>query len=435
MENYFYNYANFYVNIANELSVTLQLEIFCRIIDNLEIKVKEMKTHQMTTAVCIASAMAGILAMTGCGSKTQTQPQQAPQIAVETLKLTDANRESTFPATIKGQTDIDIRPQVTGFITKVHVDEGQHVRKGQLLFTLDQVQFQAAVDQTKAAVEAARTQVSTAQLTAANKKELLDKNIISQYEWQVADNSLQSARSALAQAEASLVNARKNLAYTQVTAPSDGVVGVIPNREGSLASPSSAQPLTTVSDNSKVYAYFSLTEKDLLKLTEEGSRPMSEAIANMPAVRLRLADGSIYPYEGKVATVSGMIDAGTGAASVRALFDNPSGMLRSGSTGNIILPVRQTDAIVIPQKATYEIQGRRFVYLVTDSSTVVSAPIEVMSISDGKTFVVTSGLQPGQRIATEGVGTVLRDGVRISPVEAVSESIEAVAADSTAVVE
>ncbi len=339
-----------------------------------------------------------------------------------TVALGNAENESVYPALIKGKTDIDIRPQVTGFITKVHVDEGQRVRKGQTLFTLDQVQYQAAVDNAAAAVNSAQTRPKTAQITADTKRQLLDKNIISAYEYQLADNDVQTARAALAQAQSSLVNARKNLAYTVVTAPSDGVVGTIPNREGSLASPSSAQPLTTISDNSKVYAYFSLTEKDLLEMTNGGTRPLATAIDSMPAVKLRLADGNIYPIEGKVATVSGVIDTSTGAASVRALFDNASGMLRSGSTGSILVPVNQENAILIPQKATYELQDRRFVYVVNDSNKVAATPITVQSLSDGKNFVVTSGLKPGDRIAVEGVGTKVKDGMVISPVDAAAQA-------------
>lgn len=355
--------------------------------------------------------------MSSCGGSQQQQQAPAPEIATITLSPSTSEVESAYPALIKGKTDIAIRPQVTGFITKVHVDEGQHVRKGQTLFTIDQVQFKAAVDQAAAAVSAAQTAVKTAQLTADNKKMLLDKNIISPYEWQLADNDLQNAKSALAQANAALVNARKNLAYTTVTAPSDGVVGTIPSREGSLASPSSAQPLTTISDNSQVYAYFSLTEKDLLELSDNGRRTLDAAIDSMPQVQLRLADGNIYPVSGKVATVSGVIDNTTGAASVRALFDNPNGMLRSGSTGAVLMPHSSDNVIVIPQKATFELQDRRFVYTVNDSNKVASTPITVAPFNDGKTFVVTSGLKAGDRIAVEGIGTKVKDGIVITPVE------------------
>ncbi|MCH5347435.1 MAG: efflux RND transporter periplasmic adaptor subunit [Muribaculaceae bacterium] len=374
-----------------------------------------MKVKQLSIAT-VALAMA----LTGCGDKNKgagaDMAQQAPEIAVMSVAPANTELETTFPATIKGKTDIDIRPQVTGFITKVHVDEGQQVKKGQVLFTLDQVQFQAAVEQAKAAVAVARTAVSTAQITADNKKALLDKNIISDYEYQIAVNSLNQAKAQLAQAEAAEVTARKNLAYTTVTAPSDGVVGSIPNREGSLASPSSAQPLTTVSDNSQVYAYFSLTERDILRMVNGGERTLNNAIAAMPEVQLRLADGSIYSQPGRVATVSGVLDASTGASNVRALFANPSGLLRSGSTGTIIIPHVEDSVIIIPQKATQELQDLRYVFVVNDSNMTVQTPIKVLDLSDGKNFVVTEGLKPGDRIVTEGVGTIVRNGMVIKPV-------------------
>lgn len=379
-----------------------------------------MKFNAAKTAG-MALATATVLCMTACGGQQQQAQAPAPEIATIIVDYGNSNLESAFPATIKGRTDIDIRPQVTGFITKVHVDEGQQVKKGQVLFTLDQVQFQAAVDQALASVKVAETGVATAQLTADNKRTLFDKNIISEYEWQMAANALAQAKAQLAQAQANLVNARKNLAYTTVTSPSDGVVGSIPNREGSLASPSSAQPLTTVSDNSEVYAYFSLNEKDILDLTENGAKSLNASISQMPEVTLRLANGEIYPQKGKVATVSGVIDNTTGAATVRALFDNKSGMLRSGSTGQVLVPNNFEQVILIPQGATNELQNIRFAYVVNDSNKVVATPIQVSEISDGKNFIVTSGLKPGQRIAVEGIGTKVRDGITIVPVDAAAQ--------------
>ena len=382
---------------------------------------KSISSLSMSSAAAILVAAA----LASCsGNQGQQMQMPAPAIATVTLAPQSADLQKTFPATIKGKTDIDIRPQVTGFITKVHVDEGQQVKKGQVLFTLDQVQFQAAVDQARANLNSAQTAVNTAKMTADSKKALLDKNIISQYEYQLAENALQQANAQLATAQAALVNAQKNLAYTVVTAPSDGVVGQSPNREGSLASPSSAQPLTTVSDNSQVYAYFSLTEKDLLNMAG-ASKSVEAAIKEMPAVNLRLSDGTIYPIEGKVATVSGVIDNKTGASSVRALFNNPDGVLRSGSTGQIVLPDNKDSVIIIPQKATFELQDRRFVYIVNDSNKVVSTPVIVDANNDGKNFVVTSGLQAGQRIAVEGVGTKLQDGMTINPVDPAAQAAAA----------
>lgn len=367
--------------------------------------------------VIVSFAVITLSALASCGGKQQQQQAPAPEIATITVATGNSELNRTYPATIKGKADIDIRPQVTGFITKVHVDEGQKVRKGQLLFTLDQVQYQAAVDQAQAAVKVAETAVATAQLTTNNKKSLFEKNIISEYEYKLSENSLAQAEAQLAQANANLVNARKNLSYTMVTAPSNGVVGSIPNRVGALASPSMAQPLTTVSDNSQIYAYFSLTEKDILRLTNNGAISLDEAIAAMPAVKLRLADGNLYGLSGKIATVSGVIDQNTGAASVRAAFDNPAGMLRSGSTGAVVIPYTENDVIIIPQKATFEIQDKKYVYLVNDSNKTESYPIEVFEINDGLEYIVTNGLKAGDKIVIEGVGTTVKDGLTIKPID------------------
>lgn len=371
-----------------------------------------------TTIAGVAIGLAAAATLSSCSDKGQQGAgagAASPELAVVTVEPTDAVFESSYPATLRGKTDIAIRPQVTGFITAVHVDEGERVHRGQPLFTIDQVQFQAAVAQAEANVNSARSAVSTAEVTEQNKRRLLDKNIISNTEWQLASNQLAQARAALAQAEAALITARKNLSYTTVTAPSDGVVGTIPNREGSLASPSSAQPLTTISDNSEVYAYFSLTEQELLQLTAGGEGTVESRIAQLPPVRLQLADGTIYPVEGRVATVSGVIDNSTGAASARALFDNPTGRLRSGNTGQVLIPRTSAGAITVPQRATFEVQDLRYVYTLNDSNQAVTTPITVAPYSDGQTFVVTSGLNAGDRVVAEGVGTIVRPGMTITP--------------------
>ena len=429
------------------------------------------KMNFLKSAGVVLSGLA-LTFLASCGGEQQPQQQgQAPEIAVMTIGTGNSELFRSYPATIKGKADIEIRPQVSGFITHVHVDEGPRVSKGQKLFTLDQVQFQAAVDQAQAAVSsakgaitqtaaaveqaqasvdqaqatvtAAEASVSTAQLTANNKKTLYDKNIISKYEWELAENSLKQAQAnlnqakaglgqakaglgqakaaydqaqaGLAQAEASLVSAKKNLSYTVVTAPSNGVIGSIPFRVGALASPSMQQPLTTVSDNTGVYAYFALNEKDIITMTKNGAISLEQAIASMPRVNLRLADGSMYGCSGEVATVSGVIDASTGSASVRALFDNPAGMLRSGSTGTILIPYVENGAIIIPQKATFEIQDHKYVYTVNDSNKTVSTPITVFEINDGKEYIVKSGLKTGDRIVIEGVGTSVKEGMPIKP--------------------
>lgn len=375
---------------------------------------------QTISKAALTMASAALVTLTSCSKDDNAAAgaaQQAQPIATMTVDYGSIDLSKEYPVTIKGKTDIEIRPQVSGFITKVHVDEGDQVRNGQVLFTLDQVQYQAAVDQAEAAVNSAQTALRSAQMTADQKQSLYDKNIISEYENQLAKNDLAQAKAQLANAQAALTTARKNLAYTVVTAPSDGVIGSIPFREGSLASPSMAQPLTTVSDNSEIYAYFSLTEKDLLNMTEGGSKTVAERIKGFPALQLRLADGSIFSEKGEVTTISGVIGSNTGTATVRALFKNPNGMLRSGSTGQIIVPQQADSVLIIPQKATFELQDRRFVYTLNDSNKLVSTLITVGRIDDGKNFVITSGLKKGDRVPVEGIGTRLSAGMEITPVD------------------
>lgn len=376
-----------------------------------------MKRNLCTLGVAVV-AMSAISVLSGCSKgDAMSAGQTAPALAVETIAPGNIQLESLYPATIKGKTDIEVRPMISGNIVAVHVDEGAHVEKGQVLFTIDQVPYQAAVDQAQASVNVARTAVETAQISVNSNRALREKNIISAHAMQISENQLAQAKAQLAQAEAGLTNAKKNLSYTQVTAPSSGVVGSIPLRVGALASPSGLA-LTTVSDNSQVYAYFSLTERQILDLTNGGEISLNQAIAKMPAVKLKLANGSIYPIEGKVATVSGVIDASTGASTVRALFANDNGILRSGSTGSIIIPEDFTDVIIVPQKATGEIQGNKYVLTVDADNVLHQQTIEVSPLQDGSNYVVTSGLKPGDRIVTEGVGTKARNGVTIQPVDA-----------------
>ncbi|GFI06162.1 multidrug resistance protein MdtE [Muribaculaceae bacterium] len=381
-----------------------------------------MNTRFNLSSLAAVMAASAVTILSACGSKGDASAAAgaAPALAVETITPGSIELETVFPSTIKGKTDIEVRPMVSGNITAVHVDEGQRVHKGQALFTIDQVPYQAAVDQAQASVNVASTAVQTAQISYDSNKALFDKNIISAHALQISANQLAQAKAQLAQAQAGLVNAQKNLSYTQVIAPSDGIVGTIPLRVGALASPSGLA-LTTVSDNSQVYAYFSLNEKQILDLTDGGASTLEAAIAAMPEVKLRLANGTVFPNPGKVATVSGVIDASTGSATVRALFSNNNNMLRSGSTGSVIMPMNQTDVIIVPQKATFEVQDRKFVYTVDADNVLHSTPIEVLGIQDGRNYVVTSGLNQGDRIVVEGVGVKARDGITITPVDAAAQ--------------
>lgn len=358
-------------------------------------------------------AAGGVMLPSCKGNSQQQQGAQAPELAVMTVETTDQTLESSFPTTLEGENDVEIRPQVSGFLTKVNVEEGDHVKKGQLLFSIDQVQLQAAVDQAQAAVAVAQANVNTATTNANNNKILLDKNIISASAYQTSVDALNSAKALLMQAQAGLTSAKKNLSYSSVTAPVAGIVGTINFREGALVSPSTL--LTVLSNNADMRANFSLTEKDILAYTEGGKKTIKEVISELPEVTLQLADGQIYPIKGKIISVSGVLNQSTGSANAIALFANPDGMLRSGNTGKILLPTTYRDILLIPQNATFEIQDMKFVYVVGDSAKVKTRPITISNMNDGKNYVVTGGLQPGETIVTEGIGINVQNGMTITP--------------------
>ena len=348
-----------------------------------------------------AAVMACFMAAVSCG---QAPTAMGPaEYAVMTIATTDREIPINYSATIRGRQDIAIYPQVSGTIFELCVNEGQTVSKGQPLFIIDQVPYKAALQTAEANVAAAKAGVATAQLTYDSKKELYAKNVVSQYDLLTAENTLLTAKAQLAQAEAQRVNAANNLSYTVVKAPANGVVGTLPYRVG-------AQPLTTVSDNSDVYVYFSMTENQLLNLTRQyGS--IANTLKNMPDVRLVLNDGSVYDRTGRIESISGVIDTSTGSVQLRAVFPNADGLLHSGGAGSVIVPNIHKDCVVVPQVATFELQNKVYVYKVEDGK-ATSSMIDVEKINNGREYIVKSGLTPGDVIVAEGVG-LLREGTPI----------------------
>ncbi len=375
----------------------------------------------------ILPAMAIAMVLPSCKGKQQEQQAQVPELATLTLTEENTTLQSGLPTTLEGENDVEIRPQVQGFLTKVCVEEGQRVAKGQTLFMIDQVSLQAAVDAARSAIEAAQAavavaqaNVNTAQTNMNNNKMLYEKNIISQPAYQTSVDAYNAAKAQLnqakaqqSQASANLVSAQKNLSYSVVSAPEAGVVGTINFREGSLVTPQSL--LTVLSNNSEMRATFSLNEKELLAMTDNGKRSLNEAIAMMPAVQLKLADGEIYGQPGKVISISGVIDPSTGSATAKAIFPNPNGMLHSGNTGQVIIPQSRSNVILIPQSATYEVQDMKFVYVLNDSNKTKSRAVQISDANDGRNYIVTGGLKPGERIVTEGVGITVKDDMVIKP--------------------
>lgn len=321
-----------------------------------------------------------------------------------TVKQEDCTLKSEYTARLQGQQVVEVRPQVGGLITRICIEEGQQVRRGQVLFVIDQVPYKAALAEAVANVKSAKANLATAQLNAESTQVLREKNVVQDYDLSTARNALAAAEAALALAEAREVNARNDLSYTEVKSPVDGVAGMIAYRVGALVSSSISEPLVTVSDDSRMYAYFSMTESQVIRLMEEyGS--LEDFIRQMPDVELRLASGKAYEEKGRIAAVSGIVTGGTGAVTLRADFPNPKNLLREGGSATLILPTTLANSIVIPQGATYELQDRTFVYKVVDGK-AQSAPVRLYRLNNGTEYVVEEGLNEGDVIIAEGAGLV-----------------------------
>lgn len=352
--------------------------------------------------------------MVSCGGKRGGQPNFGDdEYPVVTVGTASSASQTTYPATIKGIQDVEIRPKVAGFITRVNVREGQSVGAGQVLFVIDNQQQMQAVRQAQAALNTAQTQLNTAQLTYENNKKLFEQNVIGEFELQTAQNSFNNAQALVSQAKASLASAREALSFCYVKSPSSGVVGTLPFKVGALVS-SAGQALTTVSNNSSMEVYFSMTEKDILDMTKNSGSAQA-AVASMPTVKLQLADGTIYNHPGKVTKMSGVIDPSTGSAQLIAVFPNPERLLKSGGSGSIVVPHENSSAIVIPQACFSEVQDKKFMYLVDKDNKVKFTEIKVAPQNDGINYVVTEGLNIGDRYVTNGI-TKLTDGQTIVPI-------------------
>lgn len=346
--------------------------------------------------------------MTGCSGSVEGNP--VTEYGSMTITRGEVSTVEKFPATLGGRQDVDIYPQVSGKLVSVDVREGERVKKGQTLFVIDQIPYRAALQTAEAALEEAVAEVATAQLNYDGKKELFSEKVISEFELRKAENALMAAKASRSKAEATLTDARNNLSYTVVSSPCDGVVGTIPFRAGYLADPGMSSPLTTVSDNTEMYVYFSMPENRILSLIRAAGSA-EKAVESMPEVTLYLNDGSVYETGGRIESISGVIDRSTGATSVRAVFGNPSGLLRSGGSGNVGMVTKEDSVVLIPQSATYEVQDKVYAYRVTDGK-AHAVRIGVQPVKESARYIVRSGLDAGDVIVTEGVGN-LRDGQEV----------------------
>lgn len=359
--------------------------------------------------ICILLALCSGFILSSC--KEQKQDREPVSYKTMTVSVSETELHRSYSASIEGSQYVEIRPQVSGLITKICIDEGTRISRGTPLFIIDQVPYEAALKTALASVKSARAKVATARLTATSKQELYKESIISDFELQTALNSLAEAEALLAQAEADEVNARNNLSYTIIKSPVDGVAGMIPYKVGTLVNSSISKPLVTVSSVNEMFAYFSVSENQLQELIGE-SDGNTDFIENLPEVELRLGNGKAYAEKGKVTAVSGITDAQTGAVEIRASFPNSQGLLRSGSTATVVIPYKISNCIVIPKAATYEIQNKIFVYKVVDGI-ATSTEIKPFKLNNGSEYAVMSGLTEGDVIVAEGAG-LLREGTPVS---------------------
>lgn len=360
----------------------------------------------------IFSALIAIVVLASCGKKQeQAQAPQGPApFPVQTIAKQDAVVYQEYTANLEGQQNVEIRPKVNGFIQKIYVDEGQVVKKGQILFKLEtQTQNQDA--------SAAQANVKAAQVEVDRLKPLVDRKIISEVQ-------LETAKAKLAQAKSAYGAIAANIGFGTIVSPVNGVIGSLPYREGSLVSSTSEMPLTTVSDTKIVRAYFSMNEKQLLffNKTFKGATT-AEKLKATPQVSLLLVDGSEYDQKGKLATMNGLVNPTTGTTQFRAEFNNPEGILRSGSSGIVRLPIEQKGVILVPQNAVFEVQGKQTLYVVGKDNKVKSRIVTTNGTSE-LNFIVTGGLEAGEKVVIEGASK-LKDDMEIVPQEKQQATAEA----------
>ena len=338
-------------------------------------------------------------------------PPQLPVVAVITSPATIYKE---YSASLEGRVNVEIRPQVEGYLEKIYVDEGAYVKAGQPLFKINDRPYNEQLNSAQSSVLAAQANVQRAQVEVDRLVPLVDNKVISEVQLKTARAALEAAKAAEEQAKAGVGNARINVGYTYITAPVSGYIGRIPYKTGSLVGKGETMPLTVLSDINEVYAYFSMSEQDFIAFKQQfAGNTIEEKVKKVPAVELLLADNSVYAQKGKISTIDGQFDRTTGTISFRATFPNAGGMLRSGNTGKVRIPQLLTQAVVVPQEATFEIQDKVFVFAVGDSNKVASKPITIA----GKTaawYFVESGLKPGEKIVFSGTGN-LQDGMAIVP--------------------
>lgn len=363
-----------------------------------------------TTKLPLVFALSILALFMSCGEKEKAPqgPQGPMPFQVTVIPQKTVTGYTTYPTSIEGVNNSEVRVKISGYITDVLVDEGQKVRKGQTLFRLET----QSLNQDAAA---AKANVNAAQVEVDKLKPLVDKNIIS-------DVQLATAKAKLQQAQSAYNSIGANIDYGNIKSPVDGYVGSIRLRKGSLVSPSNQEPLTTVSDISKVYAYFSMNEREYLDFIQNAKgNTVQEKIKNLPKVTLILANGTEYEKDGTVETINSQVNVNTGSISFRAVFNNDARLLTNGNSGKIRVPKTYTNAVVVPKESTYEQQGSYYVYKLAEDDMAVSTRINVIADVNNM-YVISEGLKEGDKIVAKGVAK-LRGDSKVKPMEIPFESV------------
>ncbi|OMQ10543.1 efflux RND transporter periplasmic adaptor subunit [[Flexibacter] sp. ATCC 35103] len=376
--------------------------------------VQQIKTNTKMKNVIITSFILALV-LSSCADKSQAPAAPAPPL-LPVLAITSENTttDAEYPASIQGTVDVEIRPQVSGNLERVFVDEGAYVSKGQTLFKINERPFREQLNNALANLHAAEAALINAQLEIDKLTPLVQNKVVSDYQLKTAKASQKIAAANIEQAKAMVGSAKINLGYTNVTAPVSGYIGRLPKKQGSLVSASDIEPLTNLSDVHEVFAYFSLGETDFINFKAQyAGNSLGDKLKKLPPVTLILADNNAYPQTGKIDMVDGQFDKTTGAITLRATFPNTGGTLRSGNTGKIRLGLQHDDALLVPQSATVEMQDKVFVFTVNKENKVAKMPITVIGKS-GTNYLIKDGVKSGDQIVLSGIDK-LQDGQVIQP--------------------
>lgn len=352
------------------------------------------------------------IALYGCRSEQKVK-EEIPEYPVTQIINRDTILYKEYVGDIHALRNVEIRARVQGYLDHIYVDEGQEVKQGQALFRINDEEYQAALAQAKASLNNMQAEATAMQLEVDRVKLLVEKNVVSETELRLARAKYQSAQAKVEEARSAVSHAGIRLSHTFIRAPFDGVIDRIPFKIGSLIDEGTL--LTTVSDTHSMHVYFKVSESEYLQYVQ------SRRADREDEVQLILADGSIHAYKGKVETMEGEFETTTGTIAFRARFANPDKMLKHGSSGKVRLATEINDALILPQKATFEIQDRTYVFLVDSKNQVKMHPFTPQT-RFSHFYIVESGLKAGDRIIYEGIQNV-RDGITIKPAPVAMEQL------------